>query len=596
MNPIILIHLFLLSLLNPCYATKKIKNKQKKAEPPQRIDPEVSELNLLLNDWDTQIYSFRSASNKLESFETIIPIVTEKLNRVKHVPTLQRIHSFIMDSLQHLTIIPQTFEMEQLCRAPMDNSGIKSRCLKLMADVNEFIPVLFDSKALSEEEKFEIFILASLELFTNGPFIRESPLPSLLEKFNDSKLLLKSICFFLMYMRVDAKVINHKDLIEFFFSAAKIVTERNFTFASIVDDVKVGNSCLSFIHKHKLLFAGNKYFRLWKKYFFEEHLNFNESELKMIFDFGSEIDDLKDIEIFVLLFSSNNNFNLIFSKPDLMETALNVLVQIHDNYNEGLLSLANTLPFNIRNVLLARVNSKAASFKACSLLSCLKEMVLNESEFSLANFKKLKTALIAMAEVQFNLLKAEEVQGINVLLIEKFSLLYDNYLIDSNEDKLFLLNFFVPIIAKLSKNNISDQVYLKAVDVTCKVSDIFERYLGGQIDKISTTEFLKISSCFHGEIFRNSQDSALNFLKFFKYWKFSASQFKDFYRFMPLGTGLTDSIFILNLLHRIKTLKNNQENLDLEEIHKIPEIINFFYQDLNILSKTQMIALHLLII
>lgn len=115
---------------------------------------DLSTLNTLLNTWNNKISKIIEAEGA-DVFESIIPLVIEKLGQVQDGPTLKKVYSVALKSFVILHSISYFVES-------------KSRCLKLQANIISLAPILFKGKNFTEEKAFEFYDKAADILILHG--------------------------------------------------------------------------------------------------------------------------------------------------------------------------------------------------------------------------------------------------------------------------------------------------------------------------------------------------------------------------------------------------------------------------------------------
>lgn len=554
---------------------------------------ELEYFNLILDGWEKRVGRCISFAQEIYVFEEIITKIDQNLERIDNVETLRKIYSFGFQAFNYISI---------LCEKINPNS----KPLQLQASLISFSRVLFDRKILTEEEIYSFITKAFVSIFEYGSNDPCSALSMLNFNFRNIEMYSRILLFFQIYLKESTFASNTDGIMIFFFYYMDILKQK-YLFAQYLRDYhKISMGCLSFIHRHKSS-LNEKYFILWLENFFPEYFRFSPSVLEMIFDFASSIKSAKEINIYMKMFTCAQIYSYIFSNINVFNKTGKFLFRMHEAYPEEIRSCISTLNSGVRSVLENQINYQyllkcqiSTYIQAIKLAEKLIDDFVPDSVSNLDSsssseiYKIWGDSLNEMAQLNLSILKEENRNKIKSILMRRFELLFQDFYGGYDDEILLLLNSFIPILIKLEEN--SEEFKMMARKVVSALSDRLERIYSVQDEIEIYSSHIKIHlSEFHGVVFDSSEYASVNLIKFVKHWKMNASALKDFIDYTTEVGWYTDHVVLANLLHRIMILVKSPKPFDLEESQSLGEIIRFFYQDLNIISKTQMMSLYLLL-
>lgn len=418
---------------------------------------------------------------------------------------------------------------------------------------------------------------------------------------------MKIINFLLFYLKEKYYIIeNHFDFMKLLFHFIGISKKQNL-FDSVLNKYpELPIMCLSFIYKNKEKLA-DEYFILWQRVFFPDCFDFSESGLRMIFKMGDEIKNAEEINLFIKAFLSASE--IFLSDKALLNTALNVLDRILEKYPTEFYAILDTFERTIqveelKDKMEKRQQLRLQIYTLVESKRLLENLKIDFEFESISVFDPNQTtetfdiwneSLEQLELLNFNSLKIEDRIIIKDFLTDRFSKIYEEYCLDFNDEKLLVLNSFIPIFGKFGE--VSENMRLNFVNIVTNLTDIYERIsiFTGNMNEFDEFSIKKYLVEFHGEVFDNSEIAALNVIKFSKYWKMNIFGVKIFIDFMINDGWYADEVLIENLAYRIMVLPDEEECFDIEEQQNLEEIIDFYYQELRIISKTQMMAFYILL-
>lgn len=545
---------------------------------PRRNKIEFDSFISNLNEWD-EIIKRSDFIEGLDRMELIINEVEAKLDLVQDRNALKSIYSLAIKSFNKFA----------------DSGENKMIFLKLEGLIIGFGRAFYREKAYTLEQIFTFINLAIERIVLDGSYDENTAKPILQFDFKNSGLSYKLVRTIIGYLSDESRLVNLDDYVRILLHFMKSLKDKSAFDSVMAMKPELANKILALIERNTSSFIEVNFLD-WKDIFFPKYMKFNESGLKLYFKLAKTVLlTTQDINFLIQIYSCVDNFDL-----ELIDAALNVLVEISDNFNEDFVSVLGTFSQTVRD----KVNSKLfevqkVKFQAIAPIQAklLSQKFLNDfaSDSPSDVFDNLRITLREMAKMNFNLLNFEVRAAFENVLNVKFLGLLEEFRNDFNEEKLMILNLFVPVYINFEE--LSPQVYEGALFVVEQYSDRLERVFASQLysQEIQFKDISKILDDFHGEIFSKSEDLLLNLIKFSKYWKMSKITLKSFISYANTRGWFPEEVVICNVIRRTLELRIDPENFDSDELHNLEETVFYIYNDLGFISKSQMVCLYLLL-
>ena len=141
--------------------------------------------------------------------------------------------------------------------------------------------------------------------------------------------------------------------------------------------------------------------------------------------------------------------------------------------------------------------------------------------------------------------------------------------------------------------NMSLDIYIKVVQIASLFADHLSRRFALKSDTdIKLNEIGLFLQDFRGEVFPDCEIAAFNLSKFVMFWKLNLFAMKVFIDFVTDLNWFTNDVIINNLIFRVNKFAMAPLNGGgWDEAEELKEIIFYFGNELQIISKTQMLAL-----
>ena len=572
-HTLILIALF--SFISILSASKLTKNELKK-------------FNAVLDRWNARVDGEMNFSDDLKFYNDTLSVVESKLPLLAKEPnTLRRVYSIAFKTFDNISVISEFI-------------SLRTPAIKLLSCLYGFARYLFNDEIFTEDEIFEFFIKASNRLFMDG-YNGISFTYLLSYNFKSTEIITQLVIFCALYFKnYDDHILGIEPLLCFFFRFLKIAQDKELIVSIMNSCPEMAMECLQFIHNHKKEFSS--FFREWNIAYFRHiakifHDEIEESKIRMFLDFGKNIWHESDLDWIVGIFSAKNIADYIYSKPLLLGYTLEILIDLEKNYPSRFSSCLGTLGPNQGANLITRMSEhasvKAHAFTALEIEKLLPRLQKKEGVSESVAYSDWETALRFMACLDVNFLTPED-RAATVEIVEKsFLKLFDEYSACSHDDEsiLVVLNCYIAVLCKMG--NMSLDIYIKVVQIASLFADHLSRRFALKSDTdIKLNEIGLFLQDFRGEVFPDCEIAAFNLSKFVMFWKLNLFAMKVFIDFVTDLNWFTNDVIINNLIFRVNKFAMAPLNGGgWDEAEELKEIIFYFGNELQIISKTQMLAL-----
>ena len=544
---------------------------------------ELKNINILLDKWDARVNDTMTIREGLEFYNETISQVEKKLPELKgHPDILRKIYSVAFRTFDHLS-------------AFYDLSDSKEKVVDLLSSLYGFFLVLFDNDYFTDDEMFDYFIKAVNRLIRNGQtgytyynLIRYD--------FKNDANVIQIVYYLALYFQAEERLVGIEPLLQFFFHFLKIAESRGHFRAIFESQPNMAMDCLKFIHRYAPITG--EYYSDWNSLYFkyihtvfENHLN--ETDVKILLDLAKEVKEENDVDWVVGIFSASNLANFIYSTPKLLASALDIMAKFQVNFTLRFQSCLQTLGPKAGDKLSRHIQERETKKAQIYTVIEAKKLLPRFKNSAAGSYKELAEALAGMNALKLEILKPEDASSIGQVVLEDFLSLYDEFQISYKDNILALLNEFIPILLKLQQVDADNHDKLREVVVL--FSDRLALKYAQRTEEIQLNEIGPLINQYRGEIFLDASEKAYHLSKFFMFWKLNAFAMRVVIDFTAQIGWYSDEIFINNLLFRATKFSVMKGINDPDEAVDLEQIIDYFYTDMGILSKTQRLALLLLI-
>ena len=555
-----------LSLISLIKASKLSKN-------------ELKNINTVLDKWDARIHDTMAIREGLEFYNKTISQVEKKLPELKgHPDILRKLYSVAFRTFDHLS-------------AFYDLADSKDKVLDLLSSLYGFFSVLFNNDYFTDDEMFDYFIKAVNRLIRNGQ-IGYTYYNLIKYDFKKDADVIQIVYYLALFFNASERLVGIEPLIQFFFHFLKIAASRGHFLAIFESQPNMAVDCLKFIHRYAPIIGA--YYSDWNSLYFkyihtifENHLN--ETDVKILLDLTKEVKEENDVDWVVGIFSASNLANFIYSTPKLLASALDTMAKLQVSFTLRFQSCLQTLGPKAGDKLSSHIQERETKKAQIYTVLEARKLLPRFKNSSAGSYKDLADALTGMNALKLELLKPEDASSIGNVALESFLSLYDEFQISYSEIILTLLNEFIPILLKLQQVDADNHDKLREVVVL--FSDRLAIKFAQRTEEIQLNEIGPLINQYRGEIFLDSGEKAYHLSKFFMFWKLNAFGMRVVIDFITQIGWYSEEIFINNLLLRVSKFSIMKGINDPAEAADLEQIIDYFYTDMRILSKTQRLAL-----
>lgn len=545
----------------------------------EMTETEVLDFHYTLNRWNARFARDSNVTSDLIFYELIVAKLKDKVPQLKHHPdTLKRFYEVSFKSFEQFSVL-------------YEFAGDKTRPLKLLSELYGFAEILFDEQVFNEYQLFEYFIKAVNRIMKDG-YYGDSYESLVSYVFTKPEKLIKCIYFFTYYYD-NEDLEGVEPLMHFLFRYLNEAKNRNLLVAAMNNCPEIAFKSLKFIHKHKSIIG--KYFVNWNEIFFKyirdtfsNHMN--EDDVKLLLELAKEIKTEDQIDWVVKIFQTSLIANFCSSNEKLLPLAVDILVKIKSKFPEKF----NNLMGGLGKKTLEKFSKHIKKHEERKV----QIGIVVEARLLLPKLKRTDgpnpydqwgAALLGLKALKLGGLPIADAKNLGERIYNTFLSLYEDFKASNDDQILIILNCYIEVCQKLGFTPI-DSV-LKFREVVILFTDRLAKEFHIRTDEIQFEELKSYLRDYHCDVFFDRSESALHLSKFFQFCKINKFNMRVFIEFTSRLGWFSPEVAINNLIYRVDVfawMKVANEPGDEEELE---QIIDYFYNELKILSKTQVLAL-----
>jgi hypothetical protein len=535
--------------------------------------------------FETDLFVLESQFSSDQSFASQIKQATEAIVSMKD--TLQKTDHLLSDK----TLLKRLVEG---LNSALSTSEIilNSSSTDLLAGLHNLVREIFYLRPIlgphmmDNYESFEFLKRCLNLLFTYGiPSVEVNSLRSV----EDDQSLLPILEYIGTFMASNQTVLDAGFISRTFLYYASCASQLNLLEEMVMTDLPFES--LKFMHSKRPTSCVND-FILWNRIFFSKlHIIYENraddpNNVKMLLELAKLIDQERDIDWVIGIFSAANIAECIYSRQNLFMIIAGNLKKFITIYTERFNSCLDSLgSVNSQRLLkmMTETELKRQQISVTLKTQALAQSVVDNSILSdEASYLKLELLLEQINEIELKVVKKEHSIQIAKILKEQFINLYSKYISNRLDGYLAVINAFIPILLKLEGFD------SQSLEMARSVSRLMSAYLADHSESIKQIDLCDIRfylEKFHGEILHKSEVPFF-FSIMIKNWNISLDHFRPMMMTIDRMGWYRDEIAIEHTQQRIlKYLKSPRKSR--EDLEHLNEFIDFLVSERKCLSKTE---------